>query len=455
MPRSPTIIADSLPNFKAPSLRSSCEGCGNAKVKCDRHPQCSRCVALGFTCVYGISRRSGKPRRKRPGSSLDVPNNFTPSKHVKSKAKSCETDMGLERCPSINDPAQLVSSTSQTDVTPQHSGLTSTRNIQSCDNSITVGVRKSQTFNEAAQLKVSGPATGILPVSSNDNPTSSIYEQNLLGSSLVTPLSLDEWPQFDIWGPGLEFPSSPNDIRLPTSALEPVDNLSASFDSPESHSCPRGSYELFRDLICPSPFLHAPGASSDTVSARLDEVLYFNSNAIDRLRRLLSCPCAKSGHKVMVHASIISRILIWYQQAAGSGSCESRLSALAASSQSSSASSSSPSRSEATDDVDTSRAPTMVQSTGFTVAKVPISMGTFNIEDENVQNAFRNQLVMSELKKAANVIDLFTSHDSGDCSANGVASLYSHLGTWLRSEHLRTVRMLRARLSALNQTLDF
>jgi hypothetical protein len=330
MPRSPTIIAESLPTFKPPSLRSSCEGCGDAKVKCDRHPQCSRRVALGLTCVYGISRRSGKPRRKRPSSSLDVPNSFTPRKHVKSRAKSCGTDRGLEHSPSINDPAQLVSLTPQTDGPPLHSGLTSTGNIQSRENCIKVDVRKSQTFNEAAQLKVSDPATGILPVSSNDNHTSSIYEQNLFGSSFVTLLSLGEWPQFDIWGPSLEFPSSSNDSRLPTSALEPVNNLGSSFDSPESHSCARGSYELFRDLICPSPFLHAPEASSDTVSARLDEVLHFNSNAIDHLRRLLNCPCAKSGHKVMVHASIISRILIWSQQAAGRGSSGSRLSALAA-----------------------------------------------------------------------------------------------------------------------------
>jgi hypothetical protein len=363
--------------------------------------------------------------------------------------------MGSEHSPSINDPGQLVSLTSRTDAPPFLPCITSTGNIKSGDNGITVGVREPQTSNEAGQLKVPDPATGIFPVSSNDNATSSIYEQNLLGSSFVTPLSLHEWPQFDIWGAGLEFPSLSNDSRLPTPALKSVSNISASFDSPESHSCPRGSYELFRDLICPSPFLHAPEASSDTVSARLDEVLHFNSDAIDRLRRLLNCPCAKSGHKVMVHASIISRILIWYQQAAGSGSCESRLSALAASSPSGRAYSSSPSGSEATTDVDTSRASTLVQSTGFAVAKVPISKGAFSIEDENMQDTFRNQLVLSELKKAANVIELFASHDSGECSANGVAGLYSHLGIWLRSEHLRTVRMLRARLSALNKTMDY
>jgi hypothetical protein len=46
---------------------------------------------------------------------------------------------------------------------------------------------------------------------------------------------------------------------------------------------------------------------------------------------------------------------------------------------------------------DTASPSTLVQSTGFAVAQVPVSMGTFNIEDENVQDAFRNQLVLSEL----------------------------------------------------------
>jgi hypothetical protein len=102
----------------------------------------------------------------------------------------------------------------------------------------------------------------------------------------------------------------------------------------------------------------------------------------------------------------------------------------------------------------TTSPPTLAQSTGFVVAHVPVSMGTFRIEDQNVQAAFRNQLVLSELKKTANLIDLFTSQDSGESSTNDVASLYSHLGAWLRSEYSRTVRILRFRLSALKESLD-
>jgi hypothetical protein len=80
-------------------------------------------------------------------------------------------------------------------------------------------------------------------------------------------------------------------------------------------------------------------------------------------------------------------------------------------------------------------------------------MGTFNIEDQNVLAVFRNQLILSELKKTANLIDLFTSQDSYESSANGVTSLYSALGAWLRSELSRTVQMLKSRLSALNEDL--
>lgn len=204
--------------------------------------------------------------------------------------------------------------------------------------------------------------------------------------------------------------------------------------SDESHSCARESYEIFRDLICPAPSLHAPESNSVTVSAQLDQVLQFNRNAIDRLTQVLKCPCATSGHRAIVHASIVSRILIWYQQAAewtGSSSRPPPPTGASATSPSS-----------------------LVQATGFSVEHVPVSIGTFSIEDQKVQAAFRNQLVLSELKKTAKLIDMFTSQDLGESSSSGVAGLYSHLGTWLRSEYSRTIRILKSELSALKEDLE-
>ncbi|KAI8716719.1 hypothetical protein NCS52_00966200 [Fusarium sp. LHS14.1] len=52
-----------------PKFRSSCDACGQAKIKCDRvRPACSRCIAQGLDCVYGVSRKAGKPPRRRLAS---------------------------------------------------------------------------------------------------------------------------------------------------------------------------------------------------------------------------------------------------------------------------------------------------------------------------------------------------------------------------------------------------
>lgn len=351
---------------KAPKLRASCENCGTTKVRCDRsQPECRRCISLGLSCTYGISRKFGKPPRKRV-------------RHSKDK------------------------------------------------NTSTLGGQQLQEINQPAQDKA---FSSILPATSNTNTTS--HQQSNLNSFEQLPII---WPQLEMWGADFDFASLSNNPSVyPT--LEPTNNASASFDSPEFHSCPRGSYELFRDMICPAPFLHAPKASSDMVSAQLDQVLHFNRDAIDRLNRLLKCSCAKSGHRIMVNASIISRILIWYQQAAGLNVTPSHASSVPSSSQ------------EERPGISTSKLAGLSQATGFAVDPSPILVGTFSIEDQNLQTAVRIQLVLSELKLAADVIQLFMTQESDTLHDYGVTSLYSHLGAWLQSELSRTVDTLKQRLS--------
>jgi hypothetical protein len=394
MPESSMAATPPRPGSKAPKLRSSCDCCGTAKVKCDHsHPECGRCATLSLTCVYGLSRKFGKPPRKRPGVNLDAPTE-------KRICTSWTTD--------------------------------------SRDNHTITGFGEPQIVNEC--LPANFPDFDIFPFSYGKN------EQNQLTSALYPSLPLEGWLPLDNFETGLEIPS--------ISALNPASTVGTSSNSHESHSCPRESYEIFRDLICPSPFLHAPESNSVTVSAQLDQVLHFNRNAIDRLGRLLKCPCAKSGHRAMVHASIVSRLLIWYQQAAGwtgSSSWGARPSTIA---EPSCRVSSSASPMQQDTGTSTTISPSLVQATGFAVEHVPVSMGSFSIEDQNVQAVFRNQLVLCELKKTAKLIDIFISQDSGESTASGLAGLYSHLGAWLRSEHSRTVRILRSRLSALNEKLE-
>jgi hypothetical protein len=327
----------------APKLRTSCDNCGVTKVKCDRgQPECGRCVALGLTCVYGLSRKFGKPPRKRLATAVD---SITSLSYQKRKVWSAE----------------------------------------SCENYTTTSCGQHHGVYVPAQHEFSDLETQILPLPSGIN-TMDMDEQNELGLAYFTSQPLDKWLSFEGLENGLDILSIPkNDTsenQGSSSALEPVNAARKNPNSHESHSCPRESYEILRDLICPSPYLHAPEANSDTVCAQLDFVLHFTRNAIGRLARLLKCSCAKSGHRVMVHASIISRILIWYQQAAGwtgSNSGGPLPSASASSASSSDVSSSSLPPSAIGASAGTAKAPTLAQSTGFVVAHVPVSMGTFSI----------------------------------------------------------------------------
>ncbi|KAK3317008.1 hypothetical protein B0H66DRAFT_562623 [Apodospora peruviana] len=379
MPTSPST--DERREPRTAKLRSSCDGCLTAKVKCDRiHPDCSRCTMLKLDCVYGLSRKAGKPaRRKRPHHDSDP---TTSLKRI---------------CPASSS-SREQHQTQNTD--EQHHDL----NLSFPD--------------------VLANESDMLPFPGSDNTALDI-------NYLWWPEPLDEEPS-----------AAEPPVRTAAASTTSDHN---STSSGGSHSCPRESYEIFRDLICPAPTLHAPNSNSATVSAQLDQVLHFNRNAIDRLGQVLNCPCAKSGHRATVHASIVSRILIWYQQTAGwTGS--------------SSWGPQPPSQS-ATHSAAADSKPSLVQATGFSVEHVPVSVGTFNVEDQNIQAAFRVQLVLCELKKMAGLIDMFFTQDQdsgpeGVYGRGGVASLYAHLGTWLRNEHGRTVRILKVRLRAFNENLE-
>jgi hypothetical protein len=413
MPASPTTTTVLPVGAGAPKLRSSCDSCGIAKVKCDRkQPECDRCKALDQACVYGLSRHSGKPPRKRVATDLEV------AGRCKRRAATIEAG---------------------------HSHHT------------TLGCVQPQDWSQSGPPKSSSLGIDTPPFAPSLTSTLWMDERNEFSSAFFTPF-LNEWPQLDIFEVGLENPPAPTisatNRRLSVPAMEPASSLRINSTSRKTHSCPRESYEIFRDLICPSPYLHAPEADSDPVSAQLDQVLGFTRNAIDRLTQLLRCPCARSGHRVMVHASIISRILLWYQQAADwacNRAWQPKKLALVDSPMPSSVYRSPPRQDDAAVVPDSKNNPTLAQCTGFVVEHVPVTVGTFSIEDHNVQASFRDQLILCELKKTSSLIDAFTSQDSCECSANG---LQAHLGAWLRNEQSRIVRVLTTRLTALRESIN-
>ncbi|KAH6975836.1 hypothetical protein EDB80DRAFT_594528 [Ilyonectria destructans] len=344
-----------------PKLRTSCDQCGAAKVKCDRgQPQCGRCDSHGRTCVYGVSRKMGKPPRVNRS--------------------------GLSRTPGDKPGAGA------------------------------------------------GTGTGIADVPKLDS--SSCSSDGIIGT--FDPLS------------------SITDVIAAWDAMNENANcigLDALDGFISGHDCPREAYDILRNLSFPNPnTIHSTPSSGTTPSSAtnnvdnqvpLDHVLRLNSEASERLGALLSCPCARSPHLAFLYASIISRVLLWYQQAAGY-------------TQSASWSHATPDCSPSMGGSDHTTAAAAPYTTGMAVVPAKMTIGSFNVDDLRIQTALKIQLLSGEMRTAGRLIDQFTSLNSGgqcqtdDSNFSSVDRLYQSLHSWLRGEHSRIANMMRLKLRELN-----
>ncbi|KXX74808.1 Aflatoxin biosynthesis regulatory protein [Madurella mycetomatis] len=207
-----------------------------------------------------------------------------------------------------------------------------------------------------------------------------------------------------------------------------------------THDCPLESFEVFKDLTA-APSLSEKNTDT-TILAQLDQVLQANRNAIDRLTRLLECPCVKPPYLVMLHSSIISRVLGLYQQAAGCSQTVRRDPGTETAEHSAPES--------GTAAINTSNIETRTSGMSDEAAQLPFSLGKFNIEEPCVQFAFKSLLIGNELKRAGNLISLFASQSPGD----GAEGLRSSLSAWLRDNHASTIRMVRSAIKELNDGID-
>ena len=454
---------------RQPKLRSSCDGCGAAKLKCDRaQPACGRCRSLDLACVYGVSRKTGKPPRER----LRFP---------EAAGTSCASGEHAHR--------------------GGHDG-------DGRNNSCSSG---TGAFGYDGMVQGSGPVLGI----NNELPSSVAVDGH--PDSMTTSVSTLDATQNDLFGPlvpdftSLEFgdglfsnmetatistlttpesenystPATKTDVsqtqvdesRYLDTALQPP--LSS-----KGHDCFREAYDILGSLAFHSinnahsiPEPSSSGSTSTTASAAnrvpFDQVLRLNREASERLGHLLNCSCAAFPQLTMLYASIISQVLIWYQQAAEcaqnpswnpaamkldtlshpvslTGSSPNSASGSATGSSTWSSTAASP---FSTDSAKSTRP--LGQFTGLAVVPAKMAVGTFDVDDLRVQTALKIQLLSGEIKRAGRLIDQFASHNSGQCmndehTFGGISSLYQSLDSWLRDEHSRIANMMRSKLRELN-----
>lgn len=428
---------------RPPKLRSSCDACGAAKVRCDKtQPRCGRCAAGGLTCVYGLSRKFGKAPRKKPSVDTSVPSETAPrplAQGAQQTSLSCCPDFrhltGGSR-PIKYEPT-AVSSFGLEESMMGMSGMYPSHDLFMQSPATMDGFEDAFSFT--------------------DTPTSTTFGPDPRGT--VDPLDLtfptSDYSGFAEWAhpdelrhtsDGSDIDSVPSFSNTRASSLDsfqgfPQDTTMMAAAASDLHNCHKLAYSTLETLSFRHEDLTL--AKGEPLTQTMDQVLNRNKHAVNNMHQLLKCSCSKSPHLAMLYASITSKILMWYQLAAGctkpttSWDYFSSLSGVT----------------QPTPPLSASSSPSMnfvqpgspiTQTNQFVVTPMQFSVGAFSVDDESAQEALRRQLLLSELKKAGILIDLLSIQGRDELATGEVNDIYSALGTWLKCELNRTIAFLKS-----------
>ncbi|KAI1655197.1 hypothetical protein F4813DRAFT_398548 [Daldinia decipiens] len=448
---------------RQPKLRSSCDGCGSAKLKCDRgQPECGRCVSLGITCVYGVSRKMGKPPRERLQIPAMIGGPRTTGEHHRSRKESGPDDSSYSR--------RAGSSISDT-ILPRTNSSSSINDIHSAwgaaEEYSSHAMTSVSVLDEFHNDQLGPPLTNFSSLDMNEWVLTNIIRDEPSSTNLETePFHLG-WPELE---------SSPASTGQTTGAHTPGDDriyLDSPFmqhDDAKNHDCTREAYEILNSLSslniskAHSRTTPPPGTTATSINCvPLDFILQLNREATERLGRLLSCSCANYSHLAFLYASIIGQIVLWYSREAGCSKTSSLSPipnatirhGMSPSCSSTGSMCRSPSSwlsigaSTANTSVSGSSTPSGTRNAAKDLAPTQMTMGCFSIDDQLVQAALRIQLLLGEMKRVGYLIDVFASRSStrmDESTSGNIDDLYKNLGSWLGKEHSKIVEMMRVRL---------
>lgn len=274
---------------RQPKLRSSCDRCGAAKLKCDRgQPECGRCLSLGQICVYGVSRKMGKPPRER----LRIPDMPSASRILHEHGGG----MNRER-PHDNGSGGSAASGSVRNNIVAFSPFSSVNNLPSALGTVETNPDTFMTsvVPDSLQTDLFGPSA--FPDFSSLEFSDEFLSTNLETEAIFT------------WGS----PEGSSNGVAQTKASQTQADEPMCFESAlvlptggNSHDCSREAYDILGrlsffggDKTHPIARL-APGSASTTASTirhvPLDHILRLNRESIERLSRLLTCSCAVSTY---------------------------------------------------------------------------------------------------------------------------------------------------------------
>lgn len=441
---------------RRPKLRASCDACAASKVKCSKdHPICQRCSANGSECIYGVSRKHGKPGRTRKRNPDGTP--FI--KGSKQRPSPDGSEFGKFRVrpepialplPEFDAASAWNSSWSSTpslrstpdfefEMTPEPFDMTMTPEPMYMDSSMTMGfpfmddmLLPIGDFQMDTLQSIEPDLTFRDPFAKKQSVQLDLPDiqalKDYIGGESVNPFDCS----FQDVGLGISLsgPSTSSSEPSPKSMTfdQSQSRLSVSIAMPTSHCCSALAHSTLESLRIIGPDSTQPWPNVESKS--LDSVLSTTKLAVQSVLQLLSCSCSSDPHLSMLYSSITSKILNWYQIAAGVNPAAAPLGNAPSHSSGSSPTTSSVYSSPLS-------TPGSEQST-FSIQMQPLKFGLYQF-DEADQERLRRQVVLKELRKCGQLVEALANW-RGDGQSEQAEFLYDVLGAWLKSELYKTLQ---------------
>jgi hypothetical protein len=353
-------------NFKSPreKFRAACDRCAASKVRCEKQqPKCYRCQQLRLDCVYGRSRRKGKPTSKMAMS-------LEPQTQMSSKSPEAQAEDSQFQLWPLADPydafADFPTRASRENTMPgeilnndfweSYSPFSIMYSQENAQRPTSNSISEDHFMNsESAALLVSPPTTTVSSASATTGPDTQRPD-------LVRVIVNDD-------------PSS----SCITSAFITLSSLYHLVRSNEDS-------KLAADHSSNSAASAPPQPSSDII-------LLSTRSATITLSRLLACtcaPCTKDPNLPFLLATIAAKVLSWYRALYNSEICPHRHSASPSPAEQRRAHSSSISSTSTT-----SRAPSTL--TEDAVCTMPLTIGAFHLP-RATETRMKAQLLLCELQ---------------------------------------------------------
>lgn len=408
--------------IRTQKLRASCDACSLSKVRCNKEqPTCHRCATQKLPCKYSISRRMGKcsvssEREARAvGTSMAIRGRQRkPSTAATSRFHSPE--QAAAHTPA-DPPAAQPSFSDQLAASPFGAHLPEFEGIMPIGGQDTgYNTESSPDSSYLSGDLLSASAELILLESSMDlSNVSRMFEQPgdlqptaSFGSDQQSDDDLQSW--FSAPGVIAHHGASKTSF-VPLSPFSTPPN-----ETQHQNRCTNLAFSTLNNLYLQSISHTSLASSSESYLPTFDQVLMNNKIAIDHVYTLLNCPCPPDPHQALLCALLSSKVLAWYQAIARVR----------------------PSSSNPCAEV---------------VIDTPITFGAFQLDGEE-EERMKAQLVLSELKKVAKLVEMFTERfckaEEADRDPERDGAIYPALKAFLRSRLRTTVKEKASLLNRAN-----